>query len=122
MARFIQGDRPEAGAELAMTGWELTKGRIFSHRFRAGRRFSRRSERGLVRHVTVLASSRLRRCGPASRGLVETERRARHLRRRHGRAGGGVVGAYAFGKTSAGARSGARKDIVYAVRIYRHSP
>jgi hypothetical protein len=48
-------------------------------RFRT-RRFSRRSERGLVRHVTELASSRLTRFGPASRGLVETERRARHFR------------------------------------------
>ena len=67
-------------ASLAMTGWELTKGRIFSRRFRARCRFSRRSERGVVRNVTVLASSRLTRCGPASRGLVETERRARHFR------------------------------------------
>jgi hypothetical protein len=25
MARFIQGDRPEAGAELAMTGWKLAR-------------------------------------------------------------------------------------------------
>ena len=39
MARFIQGDRPEARAELAMTGWELTKGRIFSHRIGTRRRF-----------------------------------------------------------------------------------
>src|SRR5271163_1349260 len=25
MARFIQGDRPEAGPELAMTGWKLVR-------------------------------------------------------------------------------------------------
>ena len=25
MARFIQGDRPEAGVELAMTGWKLAR-------------------------------------------------------------------------------------------------
>jgi hypothetical protein len=25
MARFIQGDRPEAGAELAVTGWKLAR-------------------------------------------------------------------------------------------------
>ena len=25
MTRFIQGDRPEAGAELAMTGWKLAR-------------------------------------------------------------------------------------------------
>jgi hypothetical protein len=25
MARFIQGDRPEAGPELAMTGWKLAR-------------------------------------------------------------------------------------------------
>ena len=25
MARFIQGDRPEAGSELAMTGWKLAR-------------------------------------------------------------------------------------------------
>ena len=33
-----------------------------------------------------------------------------------------MVGACAFRKSSAGARSGACKDIVYAVRIDRHSP
>ena len=52
------------------------------------------------------------RFGGLGERLVEAERRARHLTRRDGRAGGDVVGACAFGRTSADARSGAREDIV----------
>ena len=48
MARFIQrGDRPEAGAELAMTGWKLAR---------------------LFLGVAIVGPDRARRFAPAARG------------------------------------------------------
>ena len=47
MARFIQGDRPEAGAELAMTGWKLAR---------------------LFLGVALVGPDRARRFAPAARG------------------------------------------------------
>ena len=56
MARFIQGDRPEAGAELAMTGWKLA--RLFL---------------GVALHGTASPASLIGfiQCGPLPLGRIE---------------------------------------------------